>query len=98
VTDTAAVNIPDEGIVAGQASLCAKPIRVPVTRMPHPRRYSFGGRSGWCSRTSSDVIWINALERVPFTLARKCAGTRSRFLCVVAFSAENRSPLFRKML
>src|SRR5713226_6743943 len=34
------------------------------------------------------------LERVPFTLTRKGAETRSSFFCVVAFSAENRKSTF----
>src|SRR5713101_4118345 len=44
--------------------------------------------------TSPDNIGYHALERVPFTLNRKCAGPRSRFLCLVAFSTENRKSTF----
>ena len=39
-----------------------------------------------------------APERVPFTLNRECAGTRSRFFVWSHFLRKTGSPLFRKML
>jgi hypothetical protein len=76
--------------------------RASLPRLTRERLRAPGHAPSRCFRRGRNrdqcVRCFSNLERVPFALNRKCAGTRSRFLVWSHFLRKTGSPLFRKML